>query len=97
MSDREQFADYQGSLIAELEEYLTEHAKRESYAVLTPPKGSNSSGFVLGFHGGAWYDVTSRFFVNAQIGYQFGYQSVSSNLDLGSNYFLFGLGAGTRI
>jgi FOG: FHA domain len=38
VSDREQFADYQGSLIAELEEYLTEHAKRESYAVLTPPK-----------------------------------------------------------
>jgi hypothetical protein len=37
-SDNEQFADYQGSLIAELEEYLTEHAKRESYAVLTPPK-----------------------------------------------------------
>jgi FhaA, N-terminal domain/FHA domain len=37
-SDREQFADYQGSLVAELEEYLTEHAKRESYALLTPPK-----------------------------------------------------------
>jgi hypothetical protein len=37
-SDREQFADYQGSLIAELEEYITEHAKRESYALLTPPK-----------------------------------------------------------
>src|SRR5437870_10621380 len=37
-SDREQFVDYQGSLIAELEEYLAEHAKRESYAVLTPPK-----------------------------------------------------------
>jgi hypothetical protein len=38
VSDQEQFADYQGSLIAELEEYLTEHAKRESYALLTPPK-----------------------------------------------------------
>jgi Protein of unknown function (DUF3662)/FHA domain len=36
-SDHTQFADYQGSLIAELEEYLTEHAKRESYALLTPP------------------------------------------------------------
>jgi hypothetical protein len=34
-SDREQFADYQGSLIAELEEYLAEHAKRENYALLT--------------------------------------------------------------
>jgi hypothetical protein len=37
-SDRAQFADYQGSLIAELEEYIGEHAKRESYALLTPPK-----------------------------------------------------------
>lgn len=38
VSDREQFADYQGSLLAELEEYIAEHAKRESYAMLTPPK-----------------------------------------------------------
>jgi hypothetical protein len=38
VGDREQFADYQGSLIAELEEYVAEHAKRESYALLTPPK-----------------------------------------------------------
>ena len=37
-ADHEQFADYQGSLIAELEEYITEHATRESYALLTPPK-----------------------------------------------------------
>jgi len=37
-SDRAQFADYQGSLVAELEEYMTEHAKRENYALLTPPK-----------------------------------------------------------
>jgi hypothetical protein len=37
-SDRAQFADYQGSLVAELEEYMTEHARRESYALLTPPK-----------------------------------------------------------
>jgi hypothetical protein len=38
VADREQFADYQGSLLAELEEYIAEHAKRESYALLTPPK-----------------------------------------------------------
>jgi hypothetical protein len=37
-SDHEQFEDYQGSLVAELEEYIAEHAKRESYALLTPPK-----------------------------------------------------------
>lgn len=36
--DRAQFADYEGSLIGELQEYLGEHAKREGYALLTPPK-----------------------------------------------------------
>ena len=36
--DREQFASYEGSLIGELQEYLTEHAKREAYALLTPPR-----------------------------------------------------------
>jgi hypothetical protein len=36
--DREQFAGYEDSLLAELEEYLSEHAKRESYALLSPPR-----------------------------------------------------------
>ncbi len=35
--DRKQFEGYESSLVAELEEYLTEHATRESYALLTPP------------------------------------------------------------
>jgi hypothetical protein len=37
-SDREQFAGYEGSLIGELQDYLAEHARRETYAMLTPPK-----------------------------------------------------------
>src|SRR5207253_4799040 len=37
-SDREQFEGYEDSLRAELEEYLSEHARRESYALLTPPR-----------------------------------------------------------
>ena len=37
-SDHEQFAGYENSLVSELEEYLAEHAKRESYALLTPPR-----------------------------------------------------------
>src|SRR6266849_5545901 len=37
-ADREQFEGYEESLLAELEEYVGEHAKRESYALLTPPK-----------------------------------------------------------
>ncbi len=37
-ADREQFAAYEGSLVGELQEYLTEHARREAYALLTPPR-----------------------------------------------------------
>jgi hypothetical protein len=37
-ADREQFASYEGSLVGELQEYLTEHARREAYALLTPPR-----------------------------------------------------------
>ncbi|HKI93003.1 MAG TPA: DUF3662 and FHA domain-containing protein [Gaiellaceae bacterium] len=36
--DREQFEGYENPLVAELEEYLAEHAQRERYAVLTPPR-----------------------------------------------------------
>ena len=35
--DREQFTDYEGSLTTELQEYLAEHARRESYVLLTAP------------------------------------------------------------
>jgi Protein of unknown function (DUF3662)/FHA domain len=35
--DRKQFAGYEGSLVGELQEYLAEHARREQYALLTPP------------------------------------------------------------
>jgi FhaA, N-terminal domain/FHA domain len=38
--DRQQFDGYENSLLAELEEYLAEHARRESYALLTPPRVS---------------------------------------------------------
>ncbi|HSD77837.1 MAG TPA: DUF3662 domain-containing protein, partial [Solirubrobacteraceae bacterium] len=37
-SDRSQFAAYEGSLVGELQEYLVEHARREAYALLTPPR-----------------------------------------------------------
>jgi hypothetical protein len=37
-ADRSQFASYEGSLIGELQEYLAEHARREGYALLTPPR-----------------------------------------------------------
>ena len=37
-SDRKQFEGYESSLVSELEEYLAEHATRENYALLTPPR-----------------------------------------------------------
>jgi hypothetical protein len=36
--DRQQFVSYEGSLVGELQEYLGEHARREGYALLTPPR-----------------------------------------------------------
>jgi hypothetical protein len=36
--DREQFASYEKSMIEELQTYLAEHARRESYALLTAPR-----------------------------------------------------------
>src|SRR5687768_13406889 len=37
-SDREQFGNYEESLITELSDYLGEHARREGYAMLTEPR-----------------------------------------------------------
>ncbi len=37
-ADRAQFAGYEGSLIEELRTYLAEHARRESYALLSSPR-----------------------------------------------------------
>ncbi len=37
-ADREQFADYETSLVEELQLYLAEHARREGYALLTSPR-----------------------------------------------------------
>jgi hypothetical protein len=36
--DRGQFEGYETSLVAELEEYLSEHARRENYALLSAPR-----------------------------------------------------------
>jgi hypothetical protein len=36
--DRAQFSSYEGSLVGELQEYLAEHARREGYALLSPPR-----------------------------------------------------------
>ena len=36
--DREQFESYEENLRSELQEYLSEHARREDYALLSPPR-----------------------------------------------------------
>jgi hypothetical protein len=36
--DREQFSSYEDNLREELQDYLAEHARRESYVLLTPPR-----------------------------------------------------------
>jgi Protein of unknown function (DUF3662)/FHA domain len=36
--DREQFSSYESQLRGELSDYLAEHARREGYVLLTPPK-----------------------------------------------------------
>jgi hypothetical protein len=38
--DREQFENYEESLIGELQDYLAENARREKYVLLSPPKVS---------------------------------------------------------
>jgi hypothetical protein len=38
--DREQFESYEPALVKELEQYLTEHSRRESYVLLSKPKVS---------------------------------------------------------
>lgn len=37
-NDREQFSTYEGSLLTELSDYLSEHARREGYALLSTPQ-----------------------------------------------------------
>ena len=42
-TDREQFSSYEESLVLELQEYLSEHARRESYVLLSAPKVAMNS------------------------------------------------------
>src|ERR1700757_2362318 len=37
-SDREQFANFEDSLVVELQDYLAEHGRRERYVLLTQPR-----------------------------------------------------------
>ena len=63
----------------------------------------NPEGFVVGFGGGATYDVSPDLFVSAEVGYQLGFQGFSAETPIGkidadtkTNFLNVGLGLGTR-
>src|SRR5437773_6443359 len=45
--DRKQFASYEASLLTELGDYLSEHARREGYSLLATPKVTMEEGEAL--------------------------------------------------
>jgi hypothetical protein len=61
---------------------------------------SNPKGFVLAFGAGAAMDIANRFFVNAGVGYQLGYQkgsAGSADFDYKTKFVRFALGGGVKI
>ena len=70
------------------------------YSILFPPEGDKPKGLMLGFHAGGMMDVAPNVFVNAELGYQLGFQKVTfqgTDIDLKSNHFQIGLGVGMRL
>jgi len=70
------------------------------YSVVYPPTGSNASGLALGVHAGGMMDLSPTMFLNAELGYQLGFQKVSvggTDFDTKFNYFQIGLGGGIRL
>jgi hypothetical protein len=66
------------------------------YSIVSPSQGDSAKGLVVGLHVGAMYDVTPTMFVNGQLGYQLGFQSVDG-ADFKTRYFQIGLGGGMRL
>ena len=70
------------------------------YALMSglPPGGEGVRGPVIGLHAGGRLDLTPAFFVNAEIGYQLGFQNAStSGSEWHASFAQIGLGAGVRI
>ena len=70
------------------------------YSIVFPPSGSTKAkGFSLGFHAGGTYDVTPTAFVNLELGYLLGFETVSvggTSVDDKFSFFQIGLGGGVR-
>jgi hypothetical protein len=57
-------------------------------------------GFVLGFAGGAAFDLAPSTYLSAEVGYQVGYQStevLNNDVDFKTNYLHLGVGLGFRL
>jgi len=74
------------------------------YSIIMPPSGSGSStnakGFEVGFHAGGMFNVSPLVFLNAEVGYQLGFQKVtegSVSADAKSSFFQIGLGGGVHL
>jgi Outer membrane protein beta-barrel domain len=81
------------------------------YSVIMPPSGNGNDpkGFVLGLHGGAMYSASPTVFLNADIGYQIGFQQltqteitpggtrVDATVDSKFSYLQIVLGGGIRL
>jgi len=87
--------------------YVADHVQvygylSPGYSIIMVPSAAgtnNPKGFMLGVHAGAMYDVTPGAFLNLELGYQFGFQSVSQggvSADFKSNFGQIGLGGGVR-
>jgi len=61
------------------------------------PVGVSARGPVVGLHAGGRLDLTPAFFVNAEVGYQMGFQTDGSDAEWYASFFQIGLGAGVRI
>jgi hypothetical protein len=64
------------------------------------PGDVGARGPVIGLHAGGRLDLTPAFFVNAEVGYQMGFQSATTNgvdAEWHASFFQIGLGAGVRI
>jgi hypothetical protein len=60
----------------------------------------NPAGFVLGFAGGAAFDLAPSTYLSAEVGYQIGYQTteiLNNEVDAKTNYLHLGVGLGFRL
>lgn len=81
--------------VVQLYGYLT-----PGYSFFMPSDGDSAKGFVLGIHGGGMYTVSPTVFLNAELGYQLGYQKLDvggQSFDVKDNLFQIALGGGIHI